>query len=220
MSDIWTGIPKVSGRGGVPEPFNLNDVLVWKALISKFICSKRKDRFSKSSLLEALISGEVGPSGAYNKNEMQKAINDENHAYSRLIKFCLEDMVMKDLFEKDQYDHTKDSDYNSYHVTVKFKGLCPEILKYDMAGIDDLVRSNNASLEAATTEIYQEDHYKIANLLTRLASVNQMSLAEALRYVDKRSLETLIENGSVTLYLDNKISISFIGRQILAKLLQ
>jgi hypothetical protein len=89
MSDISTGIPKVSGQDGVPEPFNLSDVLVWKALICKFICSKRKDRFTKSSFLEALISGEVGPSGAYDKNEMQKAINDENHAYSRLIKFCL-----------------------------------------------------------------------------------------------------------------------------------
>jgi hypothetical protein len=221
MSDIRTGIPKVSGQDGVPEPFNLNDVLVWKALICKFICNKLKDRFSKSALLEALISGEVGPSGAYDKNEMQKAVNDKYHAYSRLIKFCLEDMTMKDLFQKDQYDHTNDSDCNSYHITVKFKGLCPEILKYDMAGIDDLVQSNNDSLQAATTEIYQDEAQdKIANLLDRLASVNQLSVAEALRYVDKGTLERLIENGSVKLYLDNKIAISFIGRQILSKRLQ
>lgn len=221
MNEIRTGIPTVSGHGGVPEPFNLNDVLVWKALICKFICNERKDRFSKSSFLEALIIGEVGPSGAYDKNEMKNAINDKNHAYSRLIKFCLEDMIMKDLFEKDQYDLTKDSDYNSYHVTVKLNKLCPEILKYDMAGIDDLVKSNDAILQAATTEIDQDEHHhKITNLLNRLASINQISIAEALRYVDKGTLERLIENGSVTLYLDSKIAISFIGRQILTKLIQ
>ena len=216
MNGIDIGIPKPSGYGGVPEPFNLNDVLVWKALICKFICNEHKDRFSKSSFLEALIKGEVGLiKEAYDKNEMQKAIIDNNHPYGHLIKFCLDDMVMKGLFEK--YGDIQDLDYNSYHVMDKLKLLCPQILKYDFAGIDELVKSNNAILRNAATEIYQhENHSVITNLLKRLAVVNQMPLDEALRYVDKGTLGKLIENGSVTLYLDNKIAISYIGKQIIA----
>jgi hypothetical protein len=99
MSDIRVGIPKVSGQGGIPEPFNLNDVLVWKAFVCKFICYWNKDRFSKSAFLGVMIKGEVGPTGAYNKNEMQKAISDNDHAYSRLIRFCIDDLMMKDLFK-------------------------------------------------------------------------------------------------------------------------
>ena len=66
--------------------------------------------------LEALIIGEVGPSGAYDKNEMKNAINDKNHAYSRLIKFyCLEDMIMK-VFEKDQVSLYKKTQI-TIHIT-------------------------------------------------------------------------------------------------------
>jgi hypothetical protein len=149
---------------------------------------------------------------------MRKAIIDNNHPYGHLIKFCLDDMAMKGLFEK--HGDIQDSDYNSYHVTDKLKMLCPQILKYDFAGIDELVKSNDATLQIAAAEIDQDEHHsEITDLLKRLAVVNQMPLEEALRYVDKGVLERLIENGSVTLYLDNKIAISFIGRQILTKLL-
>jgi hypothetical protein len=169
-----------------------------------------------STFLETLIKEEVQPAGAYDKNEMQKAIIDNNHPYSRLVKFCLDNMLMKGLFTKDQYDDIHDLDYNSYHVTVKLKMLCSQILRYDMAGIDELVKSIEPVVHVAATEIYQDEHQsEIINLLKRLEAVNQMPVEEALRYVNKRTLEKLIENGSVTLYLDNKIAISYIGQQII-----
>lgn len=61
MGDIRIGIPKVSGQQGIPEPFNINDVIVWKALICKFMCRKDNDRFSKSSFLRSVIDEKLSP---------------------------------------------------------------------------------------------------------------------------------------------------------------
>jgi hypothetical protein len=71
MNNIRTGIPKVSGQQGIREPFNINDVIVWKTLICKFMCRKNDDRFSKSSFLRAVRDEELG---SYNKYENIKAI--------------------------------------------------------------------------------------------------------------------------------------------------
>jgi hypothetical protein len=213
MSDIRIGTPKVSGQGGIPEPFNVNDVIVWKALICKFMCKENSDRFSKSSLLRGMITEEIEPTGAYSKDEMKKAIGDARHVYSMLIKFCLDDMTTKGLFAKKDHTDINDFDYNSYHGTGKLNALCPNILKYQMFDVEELAKSVSVDAD----DVIKEDkkHPGIRNLLERLEVEKEMEVIDALNYVDLGTLEKLIQIGSVTLYLNNRIAISYIGLQTL-----
>jgi hypothetical protein len=216
MNDIRIGTPKVSGQDGIPEPFNVNDVIVWKALICKFMCKENIDRFSKSSLLRGMINEEIEPTGAYNKDEMKKAIGDTRHVYGRLIKFCLDNMTAKGLFARKEHTDLNDFDYNSYHGTGKLKALCPNILKYQMFDIEELAKSVFDAAGDARTKIKEDEKYPgIMKLLKHLEVEKEMEVRDVLNYVDRETLEKLIQIGSVTLYLNNRIAISYIGRQTL-----
>jgi hypothetical protein len=58
MVDPISVRPAIPGGVGGPYPFNSNDVLVWKALIYKYICKKDIETFSKADFYAALLNDE------------------------------------------------------------------------------------------------------------------------------------------------------------------
>jgi hypothetical protein len=215
MNDIRIGTPKVSGQQGIPEPFNINDVIVFKALICKFMCRKDTNRFSKSSFLQWVVDEKIE---SYTQDELNKAIKDFTHEYNRLMEFCLDAMITNNLFTRQRPTSPNDFDYNSYRATPKLRTLCPNILKYYMPDIEKLAKSVGQAAEGAAAEIKKDkNRLRIVNLLEHLKVKKEMDLSDAIEYVDKRTLQKLVEIGSVKLYLNNKIAISYEGEQMLFK---
>lgn len=149
---------------------------------------------------------------------MNRAIKDPTHEYSKLIEFCLDAMITNELFTRQPATNLNDLDYNSYRRTPKLESLCPNILKYYMPDIENLAKSVGQAADGAAAEIKKDkNHLRIINLLKRLEVEKEMDLRAAIEYVDKGTLQKLVQIGSVKLYLKNKIAISYEGEQTLLK---
>jgi hypothetical protein len=135
MSDIHIGIPKVSGQDGIPEPFNLNDVLIFKGKFCKYICNQEWDNFNEE---EMLLNPEIKQSilaSAYNEEFIHKAVYDNNELFAKLAKH-----VFKSLIEQGLLEEQKDEDQITvYWKTNKLKALCPEIVRHADVVIDKMV---------------------------------------------------------------------------------
>jgi hypothetical protein len=204
MSNIRIGIPKVSGQHGVPEPSDSNDVIVWKALICKFMCIENNNRFSKSSFLTWIIKEKIQSVGAYDKDEIKNATHDNNHTYSRLIRFCLDSLVKIHLLCKSERIDTNRTEYEEYMRTERLKIFCPEIERYDMPVVDELIKS----VLDAETEIRADKHFSaIVNLLINLKEKKQIQMEDA-KDIDEKTLTKLNQLGVITISFNNQVTIS------------
>lgn len=76
-----------------PREFNDNDIMVFNAYITKYICQYH--RFDRKDFLRALLENEFGKTNAYSREEKHNAIDDEMHVYNQLIRFCLETKTLE-----------------------------------------------------------------------------------------------------------------------------
>ncbi|MFZ0512706.1 MAG: hypothetical protein WAM14_13955 [Candidatus Nitrosopolaris sp.] len=187
-----------------------NEEAIWNALICQYMCKDNKENFCKTEFLQAIINGKIQMPHAYELNEIKKAIDDDKHYYNTLISNVLHWMITSDLLKKPK-DEDTESKHSRLWATGRLKMLCPEILKYDMPVIKVLVKG----LDDAKIEIRNsKDVSGIISLLQNL-QVNQ--------YVDLSKVEPTIplvklnQLGVISISLDNQISISALGRKVLAE---
>ena len=119
----------MSNRIPLPAGFSdANEIIIWNALICKYMCKENIDKFDKTNFLQTIISGEIQMPEALNEDELKKAIGDEHKHYSVIIKNCLEWMNNNGLIN------------DKHEKTDRLRGICPEILKYDMPVVEILVK--------------------------------------------------------------------------------
>lgn len=181
-----------------------NEIIVWQALICKYMCKKNIDNFRKADFLQTIISGDIQMPLALVEDEMKKAIDDEHHHYSVIIKECLEWMHNNGLLN------------DECQKTHRLRAICPEILKYDMPVIEVLVRG----IKDAESEIRDDrDLSAIISLLKRLEGGTEINIEEAISNIDKDTLTKMNQLGIINISLNNQIAISHLGQKLLLKLL-
>ena len=207
MSDpIPVGVPLTAGAGG-PGPFNKNDVLIWKALICKYICKKDIVIFRKDDFLRTLIADEIPRPGAYNKEQVETAIYDDSNDFSVLVMYCVESLVKNNLLKREGNAEPR--------VTLRLKSFCRDILQYDMLDIEELVRA----VGEGETEIRNDKNpTAIINMLKLLKDGKQISVREASHDVKPSTLARLNQLGVIIISFSSHLSISAIGEKVLSEL--
>jgi hypothetical protein len=77
----------MSNRIPLPAGFSdANEIIIWKALICKYMCKENIDNFDKANFLKTIITSEIQMPKAFNEDEVKKAIDDEHGHYSVIIK--------------------------------------------------------------------------------------------------------------------------------------
>jgi hypothetical protein len=187
----------------IPKPFNENDVTVWNALICKHICQTRNTKFSEPDFLGDVIDDRIMPIGAYNKEMMKKTRAGEKNEFHELIKYCLEFLLKSRLLEIKKEKNSKGLE-GSYFATDRLRSICPEIGKVIMPGIESMLD--------AEREIRKKKGYgNIVKFLEHLERVNKVRKSDAIKYVNIYELHKLLQLGVITLYLDDRISLTALG---------
>ena len=83
-------ISKPSG-GDIPEPFNENDVVIFDALIAKFLC--QTDVFLRNVFLQMLIDNKIKASGGYPIKGKREALDNIDHSINELIDYCIKLLI-------------------------------------------------------------------------------------------------------------------------------
>jgi hypothetical protein len=194
----------MSNRIPLPAGFSdANEIIIWQALICKYMCKEKIDNFRKPNFLGTIISGEIQMPNALDEDELKMAIEDEHHHYSVLIKQCLERMNNNGLLN------------DEYQKTDMLRVICPEILKYDMPVIEVLIKE----IKDAESEIKDDRHLSaIISLLKRLEGGTEINIEEAMSNIDKNTLTKLNQLGIINVSLNDQIAISHVG-QLLLKML-
>ena len=200
-----SGIPKPSSID-VPRPWNFNDTIVWKALICKFICETKKRTFHLSELL----SYDKIPimAGAYNQDEIRNSIHDDTVEFSKLINYCMNWLEVNDLIKSQ-----KDDSPIIYNATPRLESLCTEIEKYQLPVIDPVIEAEKA---IRSRNILPAIH----DLLLKLEKNGDLGLNEASTTIDDNTLYLINQLGVIYISVNDKISISPVGRMVMVLLHQ
>jgi hypothetical protein len=191
----------MTGKKSVPSPFNDNDVTIWNALICKYVCQKENSGFNESEFLAAVIDDKILPLGAYDKVMMRKTRAEGNKFY-RLIEFCLDYLRDNRLLEIKKEKNSKGLGEH-YFATQRLKSICPKIEKVVLPSIRSVLDTER--------EIRKEKNYrKIVTLLEHLEKVDAVRKSDR-KYVTDSEIFKLARLGVITLYSDDKISITTHG---------
>lgn len=136
MAKIPAGIPQVPGQDA-PEGFTKNYVTVVKGHFCKYICQQGWDNFYEEKVLTNDHLREYAKA-VYNEQTEENihiALYDDSRDYARLAKYVLNCLVNQGLLKEKKHEG-HDSEYLK---TTKLYALCPDIVKYDLPVIKDLV---------------------------------------------------------------------------------
>ena len=126
----------------------------------------------------------------------------EHNEYHLLIKFCLEFLRKNRLLEIKKEKNSRGLD-EAYFATERLKSICPKIAKVMMPSIKSVLD--------AEREIRNERNYRnIVRFLEHLEKVNEVRKSDT-KYVTNNELYKLAQLGVITLYLDDRISITAQG---------
>lgn len=196
-------IPKPSGIDP-PERWNFNDTIVWKAIICKFICDTKRGTFQLSELL----SYDKIPimAGAYNQDEIRNSIYDDKTMFRELINYCMNWLEENDLIKIQKNNLTI-----TYKATSRLESLCKEIVKYQLPVIDPVIEAEKKILDR---------NLALGDFLSKLEKNSDLDLSEAYQSVDDETLYLINQLGMIYISVNNKISISPVGRMVMILLHQ
>jgi hypothetical protein len=198
-----SSIRKPSGIDA-PEPWNFNDTIVWKGIICKFICEKKKRTF----YLSELLSYDKIPvmAGAYNQNDIKNAIHDDEGDFRKLIDHCLNWLKVNTLIEVQENTSSV-----LYNTTSRLESLCPEIIKYQLPVLDPVIEAEKEILNRNTFPA-------IHSLLLKLEKTRDLDIYEGSKIVDENTLYLINQLGVIYISLSGKISISPVGQMVVTLL--
>jgi hypothetical protein len=194
--------PKPSGIDP-PEPWNFNDTIVWKAIICKFICETKRRSFELSELL----SYDKIPimAGAYNQDEIRKSIHDDKTMFRELINYCMNWLEVNDLIKIQKNNLTI-----TYNATSRLESLCKEIVKYQLPVIDPVIEAEKAIVSR---------NIALRDFLSELEKKGDLDLSEASQAINDETLYLINQLGIIYISVNDKISISPVGRMVTILLL-
>ena len=196
----------ISGEQSIPEPFNENDVMIWNDLICKFVCQDKNKNalFNLSEFLNDVILDKILPLGGYDKEMIKKTMEGEKNEFYHLIKHCLEFLRRNRLLELRNDDIPKYQEHNKYFPTERFRSICPQTEKVIMPGIKPLLD--------AEREIRKDQNYQnTVRLLKHLQKEKEVNKHYANKFITIDALHKLVQLGIITLYLDDRITITTLG---------
>jgi hypothetical protein len=212
MADPISVRPTLPGGAGGPDPFNSNDVLVWKALICKYICKNDIETFSKTNFYEALLNGEF-PQGRAYVEPLLKATQDERKLFDNLLYYSLDSLSKNGLLKR----YVKTPTDIEYRKTSRLNIFCRDILKYDMLDVDAIVKP----VIIAEDEIRSDENFlAIITLLNNLKEPKRTDIGEASQNIDIPTIHKLNQLGTIFVTLSGDLSISPIGRKVISELSQ
>jgi hypothetical protein len=212
MVDPISVSPTIPGGVGGPYPFNSNDVLVWKALICKYICKKNIEIFSKADFYEALLNYEFPQGGAY-VEPLRSATQEEKKSFNNLLYFCLDSLSKKGLLEVP----VRGQKGAEYRRTARLRLFCPDVMRYNMLDIDEIVEP----VIKVEEEIYKAENFRtIVTILKNLKETQQMNIYQINSDIDTPTIHKLNQLGTIFLTLDGKITMSPIGRKVISDILE
>ncbi len=194
----------MTGRISIPAPFNENDFTVWNALVCKYICQNKDANFNKSDFLSAVIDDKISPLGAYNKEMIKKARAGEQNQFYELLESCLKFLRENRLVQIKKERNSKAFDEGYYIATERLKSICIEIEKVLMPSIKSLLD--------AEREVQKMNYQNIARLLEHLDKGSEFRKSDSTKYVTHNELYKLARLGVITLYSDDRISITTHGK--------
>jgi hypothetical protein len=211
MVDPISVRPTIPGGVGGPYPFNSNDVLVWKALICKYICKKNIEIFSKDDFYEALLNGEFPQGGAY-VEPLRNATQSEKELFDNLLHFCLNSLSKKGLLGRSVVGQ-RDTEYRR---TTRLGLFCPDIMKYNMFNVDEIVEP----IIKVEEEIYKDKNFRaIITILKNLRETQQMNIYQMSSDIYTQTIHKLNQLGTIFLTLNGEITMSPIGRKVISDIL-
>ena len=119
----------------IPQPFNENDVKAWLGWILSDLCREVRRRFYPS---EFILDEETRGAHAYDYPEgRERALADEDQPFYRIARYCLEELVNRQVLRRDQIRDSSDGRrYTVYWKTQLLDALCPIITQYQLPDID------------------------------------------------------------------------------------
>lgn len=134
--EIPAGIPQIPGQGA-PEGFTKNYVTVFKGYFCKYMCQESRDNFYSEKVLlnQELRNNAKAIFNKKTEEEFHNALYDNDNDYARLVEYELECLVNQGLLTEEKHEG-RDS---TFWKTPKLYALCPEIVRYDLPGIQDMV---------------------------------------------------------------------------------
>jgi hypothetical protein len=203
--------PTMPGGIGGPYPFNANDVLVWKNLICKYVCKDGIQIFNKDEFYAALLGGEFSQGGAY-ADLLSKATKEQMKLFDKLLYYSLNSLSKIGLLSRSVITQT----VTEYRSTSRLDIFCPDIMKYDMVDIDDIVEP----VLRAEEEIHKYANFSaIIAMLKDLREGKLMDIDSISSNVDISTINKLNQLGTIFLTLNGEITISPIGRKVISDLI-
>jgi len=196
--EVVLGSDSVTGRKVIPKPFNENDVMVWNALICKYICKNKNGHFNRSDFLNNMIEDRITPIGAYNKEMIRKTNKGEKNEFYYLMKYCLEFLRTNRMLELRSETDPR------YFTTNRLRSMCPQIANFIIPSIEPV-------LEAEKEIRKRGDNRNVLKLLGHLEKSNEITQSDTTKYITINELNNLLKLGIIVLYLNGKITMTPLG---------
>lgn len=206
MDRLPIGEPKVSGVGGIPEPFNVNDELVITRYICIYLCNN--PRFQRSDFLNLILDDTYKI--AYDSSGLSDALTNYHNVFNQLIEYSLKKLLYKNLVVVSNASSISIVEFEQYSRSVLLELFCSKIEEYDVSIIEELIRS----ILVAEKELKKEDNYKF--ILEYLENLDNGYVNDDTKIIQSLGLlSKLNQLGLITVSIDNRVKISSIGHKLL-----